>query len=605
MTVKSCDTEDLRRMGAHLRATSIGVFQALAGSPGQYIVDDSATSRASGDLLVVEIPSSVGSQGVSRWRGHVDAAALLAHFSNRRIHASRRPTTGAARSLFDMLEQNRVDALGARRYVGVRANLAALVQERWARARPEGVVRGQLAGWIETFALLSRIPMAAPLPESVYRSLAASWREWMTETQADAVSTLSTLIWNQDTYAAQSLRVIGTLLDVRAESLRGARSEDRAEKGGERKEAGSKGFMHAQGFGQTPDPLGAMEAVPVSAASAADGKSAPYQVFTKAYDACIDAGDLCDPEALAQRRRELDLRIGNRLSAISRWAHRLQRKLLGLQMRAWQFDMEEGELDVGRLSRVATHPLEPLVFKRESEIQFPATVVSLLVDNSGSMRGVPIATAAVCAELLGRVLERCGVKTEILGFTTRSWRGGRAYRDWVAAGRCANPGRLAELRHVVYKSADQPWRRASARLGAMLADDLLKENIDGEALLWAHERLLQRLEPRKILVVISDGAPLDDTTLQANDPGYLERHLRSVIEAIERRSSVELIAIGIGHDVCAYYRRAVALQSADDLSEAIVTQLINLFGGAGGLSSGPRNRRRSGVRSISSRGEQV
>jgi len=255
----------------------------------------------------------------------------------------------------------------------------------------------------------------------------------------------------------------------------------------------------------------------------------------------------------------------------------LQRRLMALQLRSWQFDRDDGLLDAARLTRLVTHPLEPLAYKQEREAAFPDTVIALLVDNSGSMRGSPIATAAICVELLGRVLERCGVKSEILGFTTGDWRGGRARAHWVAGGRPAQPGRITELRHIVYKDADEPWRRARERLGLMLEPDLLKENVDGEALLWAHERLLRRSERRRMLLVISDGAPLDEATVEANDALYLERHLQSVIEWIETRSTVELAAVGIGHDVARYYRRAVTLPSADDLGEALVVQLLDLF----------------------------
>jgi cobaltochelatase CobT len=251
--------------------------------------------------------------------------------------------------------------------------------------------------------------------------------------------------------------------------------------------------------------------------------------------------------------------------------------LLALQARSWQFDLEEGLLDANRLTRVATDPLGPLAYKDEAESAFPDTVVTLLVDNSGSMRGLPIATAAVCAELLGRMLERCGVKTEILGFTTGGWRGGRARAQWLAEGRPPDPGRLTELRHIIYKAADEPWRRARPGLGLMLDGDLLRENVDGEALLWAHDRLMRRNEPRRILLVISDGAPLDDATIDANDPGYLERHLHRVIEWIEDESPIELAAIGIGHDVTGYYRRAMRLRGVEELGEAIVEQLITLF----------------------------
>jgi cobaltochelatase CobT len=607
-----------------VRGASSGVFRSLAGKPGAGNVADPLLSGASWQMLLAEMPSRVQRRGLARWRGRVDAAALRVRFSDPRLHSARQPPAGAAGTLFDLLEQNRVEALGARLYPGARANLAALAHERWVRARPEAVMRGPLSGWVETFGLLCRIPMGAPLPEAARTALAGGWRAWMTQTEAEAVTALRDLISSQEAFAEQSLRIIEALLDA-------APPEDGSATGGAGPEsdsrwlarsgalasrqavpgssdahavdanavaanavAGNAGDTGAADLGRGDAAVAVARAGGVAAAGAHGARGAmppAYQIYTRDYDASVDVGELYDAETLARHRRELDRRVGNRLSGISRWAHRLQRALLGLQMRSWQFDREEGELDAGRLSRVATRPLEPLVYRQESAIEFPETVVTLLVDNSGSMRGMPIATAAVCAELLGRVLERCGIKTEILGFTTRSWRGGRAYRDWAAAGRRRNPGRVAELRHVIYKNAEQPWRRAGMRLGAMLSEDLLKENIDGEALLWAHERLLQRGEPRKILLVISDGAPLDDATLEANDEGYLERHLRSVIAAIERRGAVELCAIGIGHDVRAYYRRAVSLASADDLSEAIVTQLIGLFDASRAAGSGAQARR--------------
>jgi len=260
--------------------------------------------------------------------------------------------------------------------------------------------------------------------------------------------------------------------------------------------------------------------------------------------------------------------------------------LLALQMRSWEFDRDQGVLDSARLTRVITHPLEPLAYKQEAELRFPDTVVTLLLDNSGSMSGLPIVNAAMCAELLGRALERCGVKTEILGFTTRTWGGGRARAQWLAAGRPVHPGRISELLHVVYKSADEPWRRARSCLGLMLDDGLLKENMDGEALLWAHQRLLHRPERRRILLVISDGAPRDDATLEANDAGYLERHLHGVIDGIEARGAVELAVIGIGHDVTRYYRHAITLPGIDLLGEALVSQLVALFEAA----AQPRSR---------------
>ena len=302
-----------------------------------------------------------------------------------------------------------------------------------------------------------------------------------------------------------------------------------------------------------------------------------YHAFTTKFDETVAAEDLCEPEELDRLRGYLDKQLSHLQGVVARLANRLQRRLMAQQNRAWEFDLEEGMLDPARLSRIIIDPLHPLSFKREKDTEFRDTVVTLLLDNSGSMRGRPITVAATCADILARTLERCGVKVEILGFTTRAWKGGQSREAWLQAGKPANPGRLNDLRHIIYKSADAPWRRARKNLGLMMREGLLKENIDGEALDWAHKRLLARTEQRKILMMISDGAPVDDSTLSVNAGNYLERHLRQVIEEIETRSPVELIAIGIGHDVTRYYRRAVTIVDAEELGGAMTEKLAELF----------------------------
>jgi len=302
-----------------------------------------------------------------------------------------------------------------------------------------------------------------------------------------------------------------------------------------------------------------------------------YKAFTTRFDEIVESGELCDEEELSRLRAYLDQQMAGLSNVVTRLANRLQRRLLAQQARSWDFDQEEGLLDAARLARVVVSPGHSLSYKIERDTDFRDTVVSLLIDNSGSMRGRPIAIAAICADILARTLERCGVQTEILGFTTRGWKGGQSRESWLAAGRPANPGRLNDLRHIVYKRADEPYRRARRNLGLMMREGLLKENIDGEALLWAHNRLIARPEERRILMVISDGAPVDDSTASANGGTYLERHLRQVIEWIEKRSSVELIAIGIGHDVTRYYSRAVTIMDAEQLAGAMVEQLARLF----------------------------
>ncbi len=314
-----------------------------------------------------------------------------------------------------------------------------------------------------------------------------------------------------------------------------------------------------------------------------------YKIFTAEFDEEIGAPDLCEPEELARLRSFLDQQLSSMQGVVSRLANKLQRLLMAQQNRHWEYDLEEGILDASRLTRIIIDPMYPLSFKREKDTTFRDTCVTLLLDNSGSMRGRPIMVAAMCADILGRTLERVGVKTEILGFTTRAWKGGQAREKWLAAGKPPQPGRLNDLRHIVYKSGDEPWRRAKRNLGLMMREGLLKENIDGEALTWAHNRIVARPEQRKILMVISDGAPVDDSTLSVNAGNYLEQHLRRVIEEIETRSSVELTAIGIGHDVTRYYRKAVTIVDAEQLGGAMTEQLIDLF--AEDTMNGSRQRR--------------
>lgn len=307
------------------------------------------------------------------------------------------------------------------------------------------------------------------------------------------------------------------------------------------------------------------------------GNLSAYHVFTTAHDEIIPAQELCEDVELQILRKMLDKQLVPLQNVITRLANRLQRKLLAQQQRHWKFDLEEGVLDPARLSRVVTNPSFPLSYKMESDTEFRDTVVSLLIDNSGSMRGRPITIAAMSADILAHTLERCGVKTEILGFTTRAWKGGTSREHWLSAGKPLHPGRLNDLRHIIYKQADTPWRRAKNNLALMLREGLLKENIDGEALLWAHNRLIKRPEARRIMIVISDGAPVDDSTLSVNSAGYLETHLRSVIHWIEQKKAVQLLAIGIGHDVNRYYKRAVTLRDAEDLGGTLMNELTALF----------------------------
>ena len=302
-----------------------------------------------------------------------------------------------------------------------------------------------------------------------------------------------------------------------------------------------------------------------------------YRVFNNIYDEEILAENLAAEEELAKLRIYLEQQLDQVKGAVSRLANKLQRRLQAQQNRTWKFDLEEGFLDASRLARIITNPTTPLTYKQESEIEFKDTIVTLLIDNSGSMRGRPISIAAICAEIIASTLERCQVKCEILGFTTKAWKGGKSREDWLSKDRPNNPGRLNDLRHVIYKQADVPLRRARLNLGLMMKEGLLKENIDGEALEWANKRIIKRSESRKILMVISDGAPVDDSTLSVNPSNYLENHLKNVISMIEKRGLIELIAIGIGHDVTRYYRNAITITDIEQLAGAMTEQLARLF----------------------------
>jgi len=545
-------------------------------------------------------------------RGQADRLALRLANHDAGLDARLRPTDINAAEVFDAVEQARVEAVGARELKGVRRNLDSALLTRLEKS---GALRAQAeqVPVAEAAALLLRERMTGePAPDGAKTML----DRVRAELEAKAGAELDALAASGDDQAAFGARLKDLLraLDLDPGDADGGDSEedgeDDAEKpdqdeaepdeqeeqdGGDDGESldGSADDQSADDDRQarpdgTPgetDGEGQEEAPELSEGDRPnhqqtqdDGRAVEvYHAFTTAFDEVIDAADLCDPMELDRLRALLDAQLSTLGSVVSRLANKLQRRLLAQQNRSWMFDLEEGMLDTARLTRVITDPTSPLSFKMESESPFRDTVVSLVLDNSGSMRGRPIMVAAVCADILARTLERCGVKVEILGFTTRAWKGGQSREAWISAGKPANPGRLNDLRHIIYKSADAPWRRSKKNLGLMMREGLLKENIDGEALEWAHDRLLARPEARRIMMVISDGSPVDDSTQSANAALYLDKHLRQVIEKIETRSSVELLAIGIGHDVTRWYRRALTIVDVEQLAGAMTEKLAELF----------------------------
>ena len=546
---------------------------------------------------------------VSRLRGAADTAALLLRYHDDAMHRRRLPASQPGRAIFDALEQVRVQGLGTRRLAGVGVNLDALL-DHTCRNKGYAKVHGRdeaLAA--DAISLLVRERLTGLKTPAMAAPLVDPWRPFLQEKGGPWLRRLSETIGDQAAFgeaAAHLIHALG-LLDQDDPSLEGD-SDDEGEREEDEKQAdqqketrgeagttsistsisrGSEGDDQggepdeAMGEDYQPGEGGTSPAGPTSRRpnrpDPARSTQPAYRAYTVQYDEVVEASALCDADELTRLREQLDQQLANLEGVVARLANRLQRRLMAKQTRAWQFDLDEGLLDAGRLARVVVDPFHPLSFKQEKETEFRDTVVSLLIDNSGSMRGRPISVAAMSADILARTLERCGVKVEILGFTTRAWKGGQSRERWVAEGRPKQPGRLNDLRHIIYKAADLPWRRARRNLGLMLREGLLKENIDGEALVWAHERLMGRSEQRRVLMVISDGAPVDDATLSANPGNYLERHLRDVIDWIETRSPVELTAIGIGHDVTRYYRRAVTLVDAEELGGTMMQNLAELF----------------------------
>ena len=552
-------------------------------------------------------------------RGEADAAALRLRYNDRKTFNRQRPMGGNSADLFDIAEQARVEALGSRALTGVAQKLGNYHEVR-SREKGYHLVTDREEHQIaDAVGMLLREKLTgSPVPASA-QPLMEAWRSWLEEKAGRKINELKSCIHDQEQFG-ETIRNILEDLDLPAESegegegeqgdesdqensedQEQVDSEDAQQDGGD--EDGDHEDMDFEDL--NPDELEDMEDMaaeeteedPASSMQGQpqrpdfpDGKVETYRAFTISHDEMIAAEELCEPEELTRLRGQLDQQLSHMQGVVSRLANRLQRKLMAQQQRWWEFDLDEGILDAGRLSRVVTNPMHPLSYKVENESSFRDTMVTLLIDNSGSMRGRPISVAAMSADIISRTLERCAVKVEVLGFTTRAWKGGQAREEWVTAGKPANPGRLNDLRHIIYKAADSPWRRARKNLGLMLREGLLKENIDGEALLWAYNRLIGRPEQRRILMVISDGAPVDDATLSVNPGNYLERHLRDVIDYIENISPIEITAIGIGHDVTRYYRRAVTINDAEELGGTMMQNLTELFDNESNRRKNPTTR---------------
>lgn len=586
-----------------------GASRAIAHEPEVEVAWTADNPVINGKNMRLPMPGrSLPRDQAMEARGFADSFALKIRHHNDSLHARNAPSEPTARAAYDAVEAVRYEALGSRDYAGMRANLDAANEVRIggdpiARAsRPEDVpIPAALALMLREHLTGQPVPEAAKAGVDMLRG-------WIGERAGADFDALAESLDDQEAFQHLALDMLQHLELTQAapseqESTEGEEGEDQEED----EEQPDDGESAED---QTPSEVASepsegedegeseqerqMEDDSSDAEEADEGEegmlptrpnrpwtevpaSFDYKIYTQAFDEVVGASDLCDEDELTRLRAYLDAQLKGLGGIITKLANRLQRRLMAQQNRSWDFDQEEGLLDAARLARVVISPGHSLSYKIERDVEFKDTVVTLLIDNSGSMRGRPISIAAISADVLARTLERCGVKTEILGFTTRAWKGGQSRESWLASGKPSHPGRLNDLRHIVYKKADEPYRHARKNLGLMMREGLLKENIDGEALLWAHQRMLGRQEDRRILMVISDGAPVDDSTLSVNNAGYLELHLRRVIDWIERQSPVQLVAIGIGHDVTRYYRRAVTIMDVEQLAGTMIEQLAGLF----------------------------
>ena len=554
-------------------------------------------------------------------RGTADSYAMRRKHHNKATFNQFQPEGQLARDIYEAMEMARCEAMGAHDMPGTAGNIDAMIEAEARRKGYDQVTQAAEAPLaVAAGYLVRQLASGRPLPPGA-ENLLELWRPFIEEQAGGTLEELPHLLNDQAAFARFARQVISDLgygdqlgddpdaepeedpeAAEDASEDQDANSEDESSQSQDASEMSADSsqedtqddgeaelqmdeMSEAEGGEETEMPMGDAEIEPGPPMPVSDADPT-YTVYTGEFDEEIAAQDLAEPEELERLRAYLDQQLDPLKGAVSRLANKLQRRLQAQQTRTWTFDLDEGTLDAGRLARIVANPTVPLAYKMEKDMEFRDTVVTLLLDNSGSMRGRPISIAAICADVLARTLERCNVKVEILGFTTRAWKGGLAREQWLQAGRPQLPGRLNDLRHIVYKAADAPWRRARMNLGLMMKEGLLKENIDGEALEWAYRRMLFRKEARRILMVISDGAPVDDSTLSVNPANFLEKHLRDVIAMIERKKQVELLAIGIGHDVTRYYDRAVTITDVDQLAGAMTEQLAALF------ESDPRARRR-------------
>ena len=581
--------------------------RAIAENKELEVVFEDTGSSSENKIVLPQIKLDVNPESLSQLRGNADNQALRYKYHNQDTFKEYEPSGEKNRKIYEILEDTRIQLIGSKLMRGVKNNLHSLYEDKFKDKNISEISKQSDIDIEDAIDLYFRNKVSPDyLPKDSDKAISV-WKKWLQSRIGDSSNSLLENIYDQKVFAENVNKLISDLDYYDDQNANDEKNEEEKNQNTEQLENNELDEMENQssfsddeasqseeevGYEETEMNIDQQEDDELSEFDEGNSENATpqyraensseqilneYGIYTEEFDEIITASNICEDEELNRLRAYLDQQLKSYQTIISRLANRLQRKLLAKQNRSWDFDLEEGLLDTSRLTRIIMDPYHSLSFKKEKDTDFKDTVVSLLIDNSGSMRGRPITVAAMSADILARTLERCGVKVEILGFTTKAWKGGKSREHWMQNKKIPAPGRLNDLRHIIYKAADEPWRRSKKNLGLMMREGLLKENIDGEALLWAHKRLQVRYEARKILMVISDGAPVDDSTLSVNTGNYLEKHLRGVIEWIESKSAIQLLAVGIGHDVTRYYKRAVTIVDAEQLADVMTEQLVDLF----------------------------
>ena len=552
-------------------------------------------------LSLPEVANLRNLQDFTNLRAYADSEALKIKYRNKKVYLENEPKGNMARALYAIAEKIRYEKIGSDKLKGIKNNITQCYENKFQNKKIEEIKTEADVSITEAFELYLRSHFFKMKQNDATRKILSYWKDLFDKNLKIKFKELDNSVKNQRKFS----QIIAELIDnLDFEDSENKEKEENKETKDNNSSSENNNEEENNQYNKEENQQGesALNVIDNDANSMNESENSKqnetteleddptlqkrnekkllkdkYKIFTNEYDEIKQAEDLENEEEIIRLRKNLDQQLTNLQNLVTKLANKLQRQLLAKQNRSWEFDLEEGLLDASKLSRVITDPFRSLSYKVEKEIEFKDTLVTLLIDNSGSMRGRPISVAAICADILSRTLERCSVKVEILGFTTKNWKGGKSREKWNLNNKPANPGRLNDLRHIVYKSADQPWRQAKKNLGLMLKEGLLKENIDGEALLWAFKRITKRKEERKILMIISDGAPVDDSTLSVNSGDYLEKHLKNVVKWIEENSNIEVLAVGIGHDVTRYYKKAIKIADVQELGDVMINQLTKLF----------------------------